>query len=69
MLEYNGIYPIYLSEFAVELRNENDEYFGSAGLVCSQRGYDNNLEYAQDLALRNKVCLRNYNHFNTYYEY
>lgn len=69
MLEDGRVYSVYLSNSAVEIRDENDAYFGVARLVCTQRDYANALEYAQNLAQSKEIPLNNYSHFNTSYEY
>lgn len=69
MLKKTGLYSVYLTNFAVEIRDEGDDYLGSARFVCSHRSYSHTLRFAQDLAHRKDIPLRNYSHFETRYEY
>lgn len=63
------LYSIYLSRFAVELRDQEKGCFGSAELVSSQSSYANGLKFAQDFARNQEMSLQNYAQFEVRYEY
>lgn len=69
MFKGGKFYSVYLSNFAVELRDEENNYFGTARLVCSQRNYIDALDFAQSLACNRSMPLKNYSHFDMRYEY
>lgn len=62
-------YSIYLSDFAVELRQKENEKPGSLELVCTQNDYQSILQIAQNLASSKDMPLQNYAQFEIQYEY
>lgn len=62
-------FSIYLSELAVELRNDQSEYFGNGRLICRQSNYDSLLRFAKKLAGDHHLPLWNYTHLGIQYQY
>lgn len=60
MKHMNKVYALYVSDLAVELRDNEDAYFGEARFVCSQVNYKNILEFAIDLAKSKQLAFQNY---------
>lgn len=69
MLKDQKFYSVYLTEFAVEIRDEEKDCSGSAELVYGHHSYADVLRFAQELAQAKGVTVQNYSHFETLYEY
>ena len=42
------VFSVYVSDFAIELRDDGSEYAGDGRLLCSQRNYDSLLSGAEN---------------------
>jgi hypothetical protein len=63
------VFSVYVSDFAVELRDDQSEYYGNGRFVCSQRSYDSLLKFAKKLACNRKLPLRDYTRAEAQYQY
>ncbi|PSN20293.1 hypothetical protein C7271_02910 [filamentous cyanobacterium CCP5] len=62
-------FSVYLSEFAVELRDDQSEYFGDGRLICSQKDYGSLLKFAKRMAFSHQVDLHDYTTSSAEYQY
>lgn len=62
-------FSVYLSDFAVELRDDQGEYFGKGRLICSQKNYASLLKFAKKLSSARRVPLQDYTRFEAEYQY
>ncbi|HEY9877951.1 MAG TPA: hypothetical protein V6D29_05815 [Leptolyngbyaceae cyanobacterium] len=62
-------YSIYLSDFAIELRQKENKKPDSLKLICTQNNYQSILQIAQSLANSKNMPLQNYAQFEIQYEY
>ncbi|MGF1569263.1 MAG: hypothetical protein ACFCVD_14540 [Nodosilinea sp.] len=62
-------FSVYVSEFAVEIRDDQSQYFGGGRLVCTQRNYDSLLKFARKLALNRAIPLHDYTRAEAQYQY
>ncbi len=60
MKNTNKVYDIYVSDLAVELRDNEKTDFGEARFVCSQINYTNILEFAINFAKSKQLPFQNY---------
>ncbi|HIK46093.1 MAG TPA: hypothetical protein IGR64_14600 [Leptolyngbyaceae cyanobacterium M65_K2018_010] len=65
----NRVFSVYVSDFAVELRDDQGEYFGNGRFVCSQRSYDSLLKFAKKWALNRAIPLHDYTQAEAQYQY
>lgn len=63
------VFSVYVSDFAVELRDDQSQYFGTGRFICSQRGYDSLLKFARKLACNRALPLRDYTRAEAQYQY
>ncbi len=56
----NKVYALYVSDLAVELRDNEKTDCGEARFVCSQFNYKNILEFAINLANSKQLIFQNY---------
>ncbi|TVP62961.1 MAG: hypothetical protein EA342_18605 [Leptolyngbya sp. LCM1.Bin17] len=63
------IFSVYISDFAVELRDDQSQYFGQGRLICSQHNYENLRKFAKNLALNRAVPLQDYTQSQVQYQY
>jgi hypothetical protein len=63
------VFSVYVSDFAVELRDDQSQYFGNGRFICSQRSYDSLLKFARKLALNHAVPLHDYTRAEAQYQY
>jgi hypothetical protein len=63
------IFSVYVSDLAVELRDDDNQYFSDGRLVCRQRNYDSLLKFARNMALNLAVPLRDYTRSEAQYQY
>jgi hypothetical protein len=59
MTQPTQCYSVYISPYAVELRNIDDSDGCYAHLVCSQTSYHNILNFALELAYNKKLPFKN----------
>lgn len=53
------IYSLYVSDKAIELRFNGDQDFKEGRLICSQKNYDNILEFGLKLSQHKRLPLIN----------
>lgn len=63
------IFSVYVSDFAIELQDDCNEYSGDGRLVCRQRNYDSLFKFAKNMALNYAVPLRDYTRSGAQYQY
>lgn len=63
------LFSVYVSEFAVELRDDQGKYFGDGRLVCSQSSYNSLLKFAKKLAHNRTLPLQDYTRAEAQYQY
>lgn len=63
------VFSVYVSDFAVELRDDGGQYAGDGRLVCSQRNYDSLFKFAKNLSLNRAIPLRDYTRSEAQYQY
>jgi len=62
------IFSIYLSDVAVELRDDQGEYVGEGRLICSQKNYNSLLKFGKRLSFSRQVPLQDYTSFEAEYQ-
>lgn len=63
------IFSVYVSDFAIELRDDGNHYAGNGRLVCRQRNYDSLFRFARNLALNRAIPLRDYTRSEAQYQF
>jgi hypothetical protein len=63
------VFSVYVSDFAIELRDDGNQYSGDGRLVCRQRNYDSLFKFAKNMALNHAVPLRDYTRSEAQYQY
>jgi hypothetical protein len=63
------IFSVYVSDFAIELRDDSSEHVGDGRLLCSQRNYDSLFKFAKNLARDRAIPLRDYTRAEAQYQY
>lgn len=63
------VFSVYVSDFAVELRDDQSHYFGEGRLICSQRNYISLRKFAKNLALNRAIPLQDYTQSEMQYQY
>ena len=63
------IFSVYVSDFAIELRDDGSEYAGDGRLLCSQRNYDSLFKFAKNLARNRAIPLRDYTRAEAQYQH
>lgn len=63
------IFSVYVSDFAIELRDDGSRYSGDGRLVCRQRNYDSLFKFAKNMALNRAVPLQDYTRSTAQYQY
>lgn len=69
MKSFRKVFAVYLSDSAVELRENKSDYLGGGRFICSQSNYKSLLKFATNLAIKRHLPLQNHITFETQYEY
>lgn len=63
------IFSVYVSDAAIELRDDGSQYAGQGRLVCRQRNYDSLFKFAKNMALNRAIPLHDYTRAEAQYQY
>lgn len=63
------VFSVYVSDFAIELRDDGSQYSGDGRLLCRQRNYDSLFKFARNLARNRAIPLQDYTRSGAQYQY
>jgi hypothetical protein len=63
------VFSVYVSDVAVELRDDSGPYGGDGRFLCRQRNYESLLRFAKNLSINRGIPLQDYTRAGAQYQY